>query len=349
MENGEKEINNELLNKNKEEEIKKEENEKIISEIKNKDNYKDKIDNKKLKTLNELEQEIDYKYNEKGELIHKITGKKVGRLGQLEYELVGCYVEKYIEHFLIHTFNLTTLYVPNNNSTDFTKRDENQAQCKILTTNDFPINPKCLIIIQGAGPVRLGQWARSICINDNLNLGSMIPYVEKAIQNKFSVIILNPNERKDFLDDTKTIEEFSDHEKHSVYVYNNIIKKNKNIKEIYILAHSVGGDCTLEILFNNEEDLLNGRIKKIAFTDSVHGNEYEKLGKKGVNIFRKISRNFICSDKPAGEFILKYNNSKTGIDCYSSGNRKHEYTSGCAIEEVFNFFKIEDKKQCQIF
>ena len=243
-----------------------------------------------------------------------------------------------------------TLYVPNNISTDFTKRDENQAQCKILTTQDFPTNQKCLIIIQGVGPVRLGQWARSICINDNLNLGSMIPYIEKAIKNNMSVIILNPNERTDFSDDTKNIEEFSDHEKHSVYVYNNIVKKNKNIKDIYILAHSVGGDCTLEILFNNKEDLLNGKIKKIAFTDSVHGNEYESLGKKGIKIFRNISRNFVCSDKPAGEFICDYKNSKTGIDCYSSGHVRHEYTSGCAIEEIFNFFKKEEeKKKCLIF
>ena len=94
-----------------------------------------------------------------------------GKLEKEEYELVGIYVEKYIENYLIENYNLTTLYVPNNNSTDYTKRNEKQAQCKILTTKDFPTNNKYLIIIQGAGPVRLGQWARSICINDNLNLG----------------------------------------------------------------------------------------------------------------------------------------------------------------------------------
>jgi len=328
------------------EKIKLEENNINNDKSKEKTNIKEK---KKCKTLKELEDQIDYKYNEKGELVHKITGEKVGRLGKEEYELVGSYVEKYLEHYLIQNFHLITLYVPNNNSTDFTKRDEAQAQCKILTTQDFPINPKCLIIIQGAGPVRLGQWARSLCINDNIYIGSMIPYVDKAINNNFSVIILNPNERTDFLDDTKVIEEFSTHEKHSVYIYNNIIKKNKNIKQIYIIAHSVGGDCTLEILFNNKEDLLNGRIKKIAFTDSVHGDEYEQLGEKGVKIFRKISRNYICSNKPAGVFITDYKNSRTGTNCYSSGHHRHEYTSGYAIDEIFNFFKTEDKKDCIIF
>ena len=341
-------INNEELNLKKEK--KEEEIEKLKEKVKEKENLKNKNkkDNKN-KTLDELEQQINYKYNEKGELLHKETGEKCGKLDKVEYELVGKYVEKYIENYLIQNFNLTTLYVPNKSSIDFTKRDKNQAQCKILTTNDFPTNKRCLIIIQGAGPVRLGQWARSICINDNLYLGSMAPYVEKAIKNNMSVIILNPNERADFLDDTKDIEEFSTHEKHSVYVYNNIVKKNKNIKEIYILAHSVGGDCTLEILFKNKEDLLNGKIKKIAFTDSVHGDEYELLGKKGINKFRNISRNFVSSNKPAGEFVCDYKNSKTGIDCYSSGHARHEYTSGYAIEEIFNFFKSEeDKKNCHI-
>ena len=42
-------------------------------------------------------------------------------------------------------------------------------------------------------------------------------------------------------------------EEHSVYVYNNIVKKNENIKEIYIVAHSMGGSCTVDILLSNKE------------------------------------------------------------------------------------------------
>ena len=181
----------------------------------------------------------------------------------------------------------------------------------------------------------------------------MIPFVEKAIKNNISVIILNPNERNDFLDDTKEIKEFPTHEEHSLYVYNNIVKKNKNIKEIYIIAHSVGGDCALEILNKNREDLMSGRIKKIAFTDSVHGDEYEQLGKKGVNKFRHISRNFVGSNEPVGTFVRGFNESRGGVDCYSSGHYKHEYTSGCAIDAIFDFFKEkekeEEKKHCIIF
>jgi hypothetical protein len=287
---------------------------------------------------NDYENLIDYKYNEKGELVNKKTLKKVQKLDNQEYELVGIYVQHYVENYLISKFNLATLYVPNSNiNPDYYKRDDTQAQCKILTTKDFPKNPKCLMLIQGTGAVRLGQWARSVCINENIDLGSMKPYIEKAIQNKFSVIILNPNERKDFKTE-KIIPEFNLMEKHSVYVYNNIIKKNLNIKEIYIVAHSMGGECTVEILLNNKEDLINNKIKKIAFTDSVHGEDYLKLGKQGVDIFRKISRNYVGSDKPCGTFVRSYETSYGGVDCYSSGHTKHEYTSGFAIDEIFKYF-----------
>ena len=337
-----KEVKETKMEIEEKQEIKKEEKKEEKKEDK-KEEKKEEKEIKKEKTLKELEEQIDYKYNESGELLHKKTGKKVQRLNFDEYEKVGKYVQKYVEDLLIITFDLTILYVPNNKSSNFEIRDIEQAQSKILITKDFYTNPKCLMLIQGTGAVRLGQWARSVCINENLELGSMKPYIEKAKQNQFSVIIYNPNERRDF-DTGENIKEFFTMEKHSVYVYNNIVKKNKNIKEIYIVAHSMGGECTVKILLENKEDLLSGKIKKIAFTDSVHGESYEKLGKEGVKRFREISRNYIGSVEPVGKFVRDYTTSYGGVDCYSSGDRRHEYTSGTAINKIFEFFNSKEEK-----
>ena len=337
VKNNEPEIETEEK-KEKEEEKKEDKNEPDKKEIKEEEIKKIK----KEKKVSELEKLIDYKYNDKGELVHKITKKKCGMLNKQEYDLVGLYVQSYVENLIITKFDLNILYVPNKEN-NYENRDETIPQCKILTTKDFSTNPKCLILIQGTGVVRLGQWARSVCINENLNLGTMIPYVDKAIKNNYSVIIMNPNERKDFKTE-EDIDEFSTMQAHSVYVYNNIIKKNNNIKDIYIVAHSRGGECAVEILLNNKEDLMEGKIKKIAFTDSVHGEDYLKLGKEGVKLFREISRNYIGSDKPLGVFVRDYTTSYGGVDCYSSGHSKHEYTSGSAIEEIFKYFS-ENKNE----
>ena len=296
--------------------------------------------------LKEFEDSINYKYNQKGELVNKKTSKKCQKLSPKEYELVCIYVKKYVENYLIKKFNLTTLYVPNKNMpTDFSIRDDTQAQCKILTTKDFPTNPKCLLLIQGTGGVRLGQWSRSVCINENLDLGTMGPYIDKAIKNNLSVLIFNPNERNDFAYDKNKIEEFSTMQKHCLYVYCNIIRTNPNIKEIYIVAHSKGGECAVELLIYNIDELLSGKIKKIAFTDSAHGNNYKTLGSEGIQKFRQISRNYICSPKPAGTFIMGFETAKKGVSCYSSGHTKHEYTSGTAISEVFKFLLSNEIKQ----
>jgi hypothetical protein len=32
-----------------------------------------------------------------------------------------------------------------------------------------------LVLVQGSGGVRAGLWARSVCLKENLTLGSMIP------------------------------------------------------------------------------------------------------------------------------------------------------------------------------
>ena len=330
---------------------KEENNDNIIKELENLTIKENDSNSKEQKILKELENMINYKYNEKGELVHKITLEKCFYLPPDEYELVGMYVQKYVENYLITKLNLEVLFVPNNKSNlDFYKRDSSQAQCKILTTIDFPINRKCLVIIQGSGIVRLGQWSRNICINDNLELGTMIPYIEKAIYNELSVIILNPNERYDFENENKKINEFNTMKNHCLYVYNNIIKKNKYIKEIYFVAHSKGGECLIEILLNNKEDLLSGKIKRIAFTDSSHDNIYKKLGNENLKIFQRISRNYVCSTKPVGTFLGSYEKAKKGVSYYSSGHNIHEYTSGTAVSEIFKFFnsKEKDKKSKSI-
>ena len=301
--------------------------------------------------LEKIENSIDYKYNNDGILHKKNSKERPKRLEQDEYEKVGNYVLKYIQYKILSEYDLLPMFIPLNpekefrNLKDFLDPDNDIAQCQIYCSEDFFTNPKCLIIIQGTGAVRIGIWSRQICINDCIEHGSMISYIKTAKEKKYSLIILNPNERNDDnKDKNKIIKEFTSMEKHCIYVYNNIIKKNDKIKEIYIVAHSMGGYCTVEILNKNKDDLLNGKIKKIAFTDSVHGNHYKILDENCINVFKKISRNYVTSDEKVGKLILDRNNSDDGVDNYSSGHIRHEYTSSFALLEVFKWFEKKEEK-----
>lgn len=100
-------------------------------------------------------------------------------------------------------------------------------------------------MIQGTGAVRAGQWARSVCINANYELGSMLPQVDWAINVKgHSVLVMNPNMSCD--SNGKSIPNCYSMESHAVFVWEKYVK-DAGFKKILLIAHSAGGGCTRSI------------------------------------------------------------------------------------------------------
>ena len=46
---------------------------------------------------------------------------------------------------------------------------------------------------QGKRIINYSHWSRYCCINANLDIGSMIPYVKWAQAQRYSCLIMNPN------------------------------------------------------------------------------------------------------------------------------------------------------------
>ena len=147
---------------------------------------------------------------------------------------------------------------------------------------------------------------------------------------------MNPNER--FGLDGKNKVMFNNMKEHCIYVYENLIFKNDKTKDAHFTAHSLGGECNVEILKKFEKDLLNNRIKKIAFTDGLQGGASLSLSKEGIKQLRKISRNYIASKEKKGKF-METESYFSGCDVYSSGVNIHEYTTGNFRNEIFEFFE----------
>ena len=167
-----------------------------------------------------------FNYYREGILRNKKDNNKISKVSSEEYNLISQYSSKYILYTLIKSQELIPIYIPFN-SGDYTKKDSSLDQCVILISKDFQYNPKCLIMIQGVGHVTLGEWANSVCINEGLNMGSMIPFVEKAKKNGFSILIMNPNERYGLNGKNKLI--FKNMKEHCLYVYENLILNNNKI------------------------------------------------------------------------------------------------------------------------
>lgn len=62
-------------------------------------------------------------------------------------------------------------------------------------SEDALTNPqKLMVLIHGSGVVRAGQWARRLIINGDLDSGTQIPFIKRAMGEGYGVMVLNPNE-----------------------------------------------------------------------------------------------------------------------------------------------------------
>ncbi|XP_061584951.1 cotranscriptional regulator FAM172A homolog [Cololabis saira] len=141
-------------------------------------------------------EEFEYAFNEHGQLRHIKTGEPfvfnaredLHRWNQKRYEALGEIITQYVYELLEKKCNMNKAIIP----VDAT---EDEPTSFIYLSPDALSNPsKLLVLIQGSGVVRAGQWARRLIINQDLDSGTQIPFINKAIEEGFGVMVLNPNE-----------------------------------------------------------------------------------------------------------------------------------------------------------
>nr|XP_020023528.1 protein FAM172A-like [Castor canadensis] len=97
-------------------------------------------------------------------------------------------ITKYVYELLEKDCNLKKISIP----VDAT---ESEPKSFIFMSEDALTNPqKLMVLIHGSGVVRAGQWARRLIINEDLDSGTQIPFIKRAVDEGYGVIVLNPNE-----------------------------------------------------------------------------------------------------------------------------------------------------------
>ena len=132
--------------------------------------------------------EFNYEYNDEMKLVNKDTKEKFHWAGQRHYDALGDIIFKHIQEIMVSKYGLKEVLLPADDSIHPAFR------LNIFMTPDALSNPdKLLLLIQGSGAVRPGQWARALCINDSLDNGAIFKYLEKAKARGYGVIVFNPN------------------------------------------------------------------------------------------------------------------------------------------------------------
>ncbi|XP_047238448.1 cotranscriptional regulator FAM172A homolog isoform X4 [Girardinichthys multiradiatus] len=141
-------------------------------------------------------EDFEYAFNENGQLRHIKTGEPfvfnaredLHRWNQKRYEALGEIITQYVYELLEKKCNMTKAFLPVDATND-------EPRSFIYLSPDALTNPdKLLVLIQGSGVVRAGQWARRLIINQDLDSGTQIPFIMKAMEEGYGVLVLNPNE-----------------------------------------------------------------------------------------------------------------------------------------------------------
>jgi len=294
-------------------------------------------------------EDFNYEYVN-GKLQNKDTGNPFHWVNQAHYDALGDTIVKHIQNLMVTDYNLEEVYLP-------LDADYSGPKNNIFMSKDVLTCSRLMLLIQGAGAVRAGQWARALCINENLSIGTIFPYLEKCKEHSFGVIVFNPNlndvpvkeeeiKRRSFLTmekvfkprvETVKITGSENYRRHGEYIWDNFVRKS-SASVIAIVAHSRGGDNTVQLVGSRTEE-FNRLVAGIAFTDSVHSlcSRDEDFV---INFVKTRACNWVTSNSPLGQIV-----GEPKYDCVrvSAGHNQHEYTSGAAIEGVFKFLieKVE--------
>lgn len=173
------------------------------------------------------------------------------------------------------------------------------------------VSQTLLIVIPSSG-VYPGIWSRSLCINEGLMKGSMIPFFHRAMQADMGIIVLNPN-----VNNFKTVDEnghatsvpipySNTPEKHVLYCWDRIISRT-TAKNILIMAYGQGGVYAKTLIQERESEILC-KLRAMALTESSHTLISDlsfglgMVDSKGTRTFlENHTINWIVSDFPLGQ------------------------------------------------
>jgi len=129
--------------------------------------------------------DFNYQYVD-DKLVNIDTGKPFHWVNQTHYDALGDTIYRHIQGLMVSQFGFEEIFLPLNQNYVGPRNN-------IFVSPNWQTAEKLMLIIQGTGAVRAGQWARAVCINDKLSIGSILPYLDRCQQEGLSVIVFNPN------------------------------------------------------------------------------------------------------------------------------------------------------------
>ncbi|XP_078313435.1 cotranscriptional regulator ARB2A homolog isoform X1 [Crassostrea virginica] len=288
-------------------------------------------------------EDFKYYFNEEGKLRHLETDEPFNfvvkpdnpKFNQKRYEALGNIITEHV-YKLLEDRHLKKINIP-------VEADPDEPTCFFYMSEDALDKEKLLILIHGNGVVRAGQWARRLIINDCLDSGTQLPFIDWGIKEGYGVIVANTNYNT--ANDTKDGEEIrgsSSPEEHMKTVWQSFVQKSK-ASYIGIVAHSYGGVVTLDLAIDHIDEFRD-RVFAVALTDSVHSFSHQYADDSVIDFYRQRGKNWASSLDVLDTDLDSHSDFCPTV---SAGTEKHEYTSYSSMKSIFKFMseKYQEMKE----
>ncbi|CAB3406487.1 unnamed protein product [Caenorhabditis bovis] len=254
--------------------------------------------------------DLGYSFDSDGKLRRTSNGADFKYTSQIEYERLGRAITEHIYEKMENELGLKKMPVIDQQVGSNCPDDTGF----VFVSRNYEITETLLVLINGSGAVRAGQWARSVIINDSLDKGSQLFYINRAIKNNWGVVVFNANHNCD--EQGRPLKYSRTPSEHAINAWKYIVQPAK-CQEIYAVAHSSGGSILNSAILRTNDQ----RVRKVCLVDAYGFTPSDK---------NQLVVNFTTRS------VSNYGNRKI-----YSGTDSHFYTTYCSRNAVFHIFETQ--------
>lgn len=279
--------------------------------------------------------------------------KTTTRLTAEEDEGVMVELARYVEATLVESFGFEYITIPP--VEDIMGMDDESApgSTSILASKDWRSCSQLLIMCVNQSGSQMGIFSRSMCFEGGLSKGTMFPYVKRALDCKYGVIILRPNLNTitKTIDGVKTkvpIRGSESPEIHALCVWENVVSQATQggaVKRIALFGYGNGASLCHELYLKSALSHDLNIVNAIVTVEASH--VVEKDDPDDVKqVFSRIAVNFEASSFSPRGYDLKYRESRLGCRSLCLGVPKGAeltnvaISASLALQDVFAYLSL---------
>jgi serum/glucocorticoid-regulated kinase 2 len=255
-------------------------------------------------------------------------------------------IARYVEDKIKADYNCVSIPVPE-------EEDPSIPTTSIIASADWMTARKLLLIVQNAYGSQLGIFSRSICFDQGISKGTWLPYIDRAVNQGYSIMLVRPNTNSVLRENRGTtvkipIKGSESPEIHILNVWANVLESAENLERIVLLGFGNGASLCKDLFL--KELVTRGdqqRIRGFITIEASHIIEKDDAGDIR-DVLGNIAVNMESNPAPAG-YRLAYRKDTLGCTCISLGLPAGvtevvnvASTVSVAMEAVFKYLTIAE-------